>query len=91
MVSTPQVLKGSKRKSTVDSSKDKGNKKKNKRGEATSTTTIERNELYFDEDKLQERYNIDFFLRKVFNGRWVDYNFFDSHNFELSMKLGTLG
>ena len=47
--------------------------------------------LHFDEDKSQERYNIDFSLRKISNGRWVDYNFFDFHNFELSMKLKNLG
>ena len=47
--------------------------------------------LYFDVDKSQERYNIDFYLRKVSDGRWVDYNFFDLHNFELSMKLENLG
>ena len=72
----------------MDSSKDKGKRKK---GESTSTLALERNVLYFDEDKSQERYNIDFSLSKVSNGRWVDYNFFDLYNFELSMKLGNLG
>ena len=36
-------------------------------------------------------YNIDFSLRKVTNHRWVDYNFFDSYNFEFSVKLDNLG
>ena len=46
--------------------------------------------LYFDEEKSQKRYNVDFSLRKVSNGRWVDYNCFDSYNFEFSVKLGNL-
>ena len=43
------------------------------------------------EDKDQERYNIDFSLYKVLNGRWVDYSFFDLYNFEFSTKLDNLG
>ena len=75
----------------MDPSKDQGKEKKSKKGESTSTIALERNELYFDEDKSQERYNIDFSFRKVSNERWVDYNFFDYHNFELSTKLRNLG
>ena len=91
VVSTPHALKGQKRKSKVDSSQDNGKMKKRKKGESTSITALEQNELYFNEDKAQERYNSDFSLRKVSNGRWVDYNFCDFHNFELSMKLENLG
>ena len=82
------MAKGQKRKSKGDPSKEKGRKNK---GESTSVPTLERNVLYFDEDKSQERYNVDFSLRKVSIERWVDYNFFDSHNFELSIKLKNLG
>ena len=66
--------------------------KKNKaENESTSTLALEQNVQYFNEDKSQERYNVDFFLRKIFNGRYVDNNFFDSYNFEFSVKLGNLG
>ena len=78
VVSTPIEEKGQKRKSKANPRKDKRKKKKRKM-------------LYFDKDKSQERYNIDFCLRKVSNGKWVDYNFFDSHNFEFSIKLDNLG
>ena len=47
--------------------------------------------LYFAKDASQERYNLDFSLRKVLNGRWVYYGFFDSHHFELSKKMDNLG
>ncbi|GFZ12043.1 hypothetical protein Acr_23g0004280 [Actinidia rufa] len=87
VVLTPTMAKGQKRKSKVDPSKEKGKKK----GESTFVPALKRNVLYFNEDKSQERYNIDFSLRKVSNGGWVDYNFFDPHNFEFSMKLGNLG
>ena len=36
-------------------------------------------------------YNIDFSLCKVLNGICMDYNFFDSHNFEFTSKLDNLG
>lgn len=89
MVSTPTTEKGQKRKSKADPRKDKGKKKK---GESTSTSvpSLEQNVLYFDKDESQEMYNVDFSLQKVSNGRWIDYNFFDSHNFEFSMKLNNL-
>ncbi|GFS42563.1 hypothetical protein Acr_00g0080580 [Actinidia rufa] len=90
VVLTPTSIKGQKRKSNVDPRKDKGKRKKSEK-ESTSITALERNELYFDEDKSQERNNIDFSFRKVSNGRWIDYNFFDFHDFELSMKLKNLG
>ena len=45
---------------------DKGKKKK---GESSLTPALERNVLYFTEDKTQEMYNVDFSLRKVSNGR----------------------
>ena len=77
VVLPPIVSKGQKRKSKADSSKDKGKRKKSEKGVSTPTTSLEQNELYFDEDKSQERYNIDFS-----NGRLVDYNFFDFYNFE---------
>ena len=88
VVSTPTATKGQKRKAQGDSSKRKGKKKK---GEASSAPTLERNILCFDEDEGQERYNLDFSLRKILNGRWIDYNFFNSHNFEFSSKLDNLG
>ena len=47
--------------------------------------------FYFPKDKAQERYNIEFSLRKVSNGKWIDYNFFDLHHFEFSLKLDNLG
>ena len=83
VVSTPAMAKGQKRKSKGDSrkKKGKGKGKGKKKGESTSIPVLQRNVLYFDEDKSQERYNVDFSLWKVSNGRWVDYNFFDSHNF----------
>ena len=77
VVLTPTMARGQKRKSKDDHSKVKGKKKK---GESTSVPALEQNVLYFAEDKAQERYNIDFSHRKVSNGKWVDYNFFDSHN-----------
>ena len=84
-------MKGQKRKLKEDSRKDNGKGKKSKKGEFTSTVALERNELYFNEDKAQEMYNIDFSIRNVSNGRWVNYNVFVCYNFELSIKLGNLG
>ena len=88
MVSTPTTIISQKRKSKDDPNKDKGKKKK---GESSFAPALERNVLYFAEDKAQERYNNEFSLRKVSNGRWIDYNFFDSHHFEFSWKLDNLG
>ena len=70
VLSTPTMARGQKRKSKDYYSKDKG---KNKKGESTSVLALERNVPYFDEDKSQERYNIDFSIHKVTNGRCVDY------------------
>ena len=88
MVSTPTTIISQKRKSKDDPNKDKGKKKK---GESSFAPALERNVLYFAEDKAQERYNNEFSLQKVSNGRWIDYNFFDSHHFEFSLKLDNLG
>ena len=81
MVSTPEAPKGQKRKAVGDTSKDKGKKQK---GESSASASQERDPLYFLEDRDLERYNMDFSLRKVINGRWIDYDFFDAHNFAFS-------
>ncbi|PSS08035.1 Disease resistance protein [Actinidia chinensis var. chinensis] len=60
-------------------------KKKKKKREAS-----EWDPLYFHDDRDQERYNLDFSLRKVLNGRWIDYDFFDSYHFEYSSKMDDL-
>ena len=65
VVSTPTTAKGQKRKAIGDLSKEKRKKKK---GKSSSIPTLERNTLYFAEDMGQERYNLDFALRKVMNG-----------------------
>ena len=88
-VLTLSTQKGQKRKLEGESSKDKDKSKKGKIGE--SSTALERNTLYFSDDKGQERYNSIFCFRKIFNGRWVDYEFFDTHKFELNAKLEKLG
>ncbi|XP_057466438.1 uncharacterized protein LOC130755883 [Actinidia eriantha] len=88
VVSILEMAKGQKRKAQTNMSKGQSKKKK---GELSSTTAQERNTLYFKVDTSQERYNLDFSLRKILNGRWVDYGFFDSHHFELSMKMDNLG
>ncbi|GFS33116.1 hypothetical protein Acr_00g0026400 [Actinidia rufa] len=87
VMSTPPIATSQKRKAQDDANKEKGKKKK---GESSSAPTFEQNILYFDEDAGQDKYNLDFSLRKVLNGRWVDYAFFDSHHFEISMKMDTL-
>ena len=87
VVSTPTVGKGQKSKVKDDSGKGKGKKKK---GESSFAPALERNVLYFAEDKAQERCNDDFSLRKVLNGRWINYNFFD-YDFEYSTKMDNLG
>ena len=38
----------------------------------------------------ETKVNLNFSSKNVFNGRWVDYNFFESQNFELSTKLENL-
>ena len=92
MVSTPEMDKGRKRKAQDDSGKGKRKKKKKKKKEESSSTlTFERNTFYFVEDTSQERYNLDFSLRKVLNGLWIDFDFFDVHNFEYSVKMDKLG
>ena len=63
-MSTPEMAKGQKRKAQDDSGKQNGKKKK---GESSSAPS-EHNTLYFDEDSDQERYNLDFSLRKALNG-----------------------
>ena len=55
------------------------------------TSALQKNVLYFAEDKGQERYNLDFSLKKVLNDWWIDYDFFDAHNFEYSSKMDNLG
>ena len=70
VVSTPTTAKGQKRKAKDDLSKERRKKKK---GESSSTHVLECNTLYFVEDTGQERYNFDFTLRKVVNGRSIDY------------------
>ncbi|GFY88780.1 hypothetical protein Acr_06g0007200 [Actinidia rufa] len=86
VVSTPEQFKGQKRKAVKDSGK--GKKKK---GESSSNVDQERDPLYFLEDRDLERYNLDFLFRKVINGRWINYDFFDAHNFDFSSKMDTLG
>ncbi|GFY99249.1 hypothetical protein Acr_13g0006500 [Actinidia rufa] len=86
VVSTPEQSKGQKRKAMEDSGK--GKKKK---GESSSNVNQERDPLYFLEDRDLERYNLDFSLRKVINSRWIDNDFFDTHNFDFSSKMDTLG
>ena len=88
VASKPIVGKSQKRKAKVDSDKGKREKKK---GDLGSTPALEQNTLYFTENKDQERYNIDFSLRKVLNGRLMNYNFFKSYNFEFSAKFDNLG
>ncbi|GFS30444.1 hypothetical protein Acr_00g0011930 [Actinidia rufa] len=83
VVLTPDMSKGQKRKATGNSRK--GKRRKTKKGESSSAPALERNMLYFGKDNSQERYNLDFSLRKVLNGRWIDYSFFDSHNFEFNI------
>ena len=80
VVSTPTMAKGQKRKATNDLSKEKG---KNKKRESSSALVLEWNTLYLDKDMSQERYNLDFSFRKVLNGRWINYSFFNSHNFRV--------
>ena len=77
-----------KKKTQEDLGKKKGKKKK---GESSTAKTIERNPLYFAKDEAYERYNLDFSLRKILNGRWIDLNFFDAHNFDYSTKMDNLG
>ncbi|XP_057488257.1 uncharacterized protein LOC130774259 [Actinidia eriantha] len=62
VVSTPEMANGHKRKAQSDSGRKKGKKKK---GESSTVPSFERNYLYFPKDKAQERYNLDFSLRKV--------------------------
>ena len=50
VVSKPTHTKGQKRKSKVNPNKDKGKRKKSEK-ESTPTTALERNELYFNEEK----------------------------------------
>ncbi|GFS41456.1 hypothetical protein Acr_00g0074460 [Actinidia rufa] len=86
VVSTPEQSKGQKREAVEDLGK--GKKKK---GESSSNVNQERDPLYFLEDRDLKRYNLDFSIRKVINGRWIDYDFFDTHNFDFSSKMDTLG
>ena len=90
VVSTPEAPKGQKRKASVDTSKDKGKKQKGE-SSASGSASQERDPLYFLEDRDLERYNLDFSIRKVINGRWIDYDFFDAHNFTFSSKMDDLG
>ena len=83
VVSTPTAAKGQKRKAQDESSKGKDKK--------TKRETIEYDPLYFHEDREQEMYNLDFSNRKVLNGRWINYDFFDSYHFEFSSKMDDLG
>ena len=66
-VLTPSSQKGQKKRLVEESSKDKDMSKKGKTGE--SSTALERNTLYFSDDKGLERYNSIFCFRKIFNGR----------------------
>ena len=88
VVSTLEMEKGQKRKAQGDTDKEKGKKKK---GESSLVPALEHDSLYFIEDEAQERCNLDFSLRKMLNGRWIDYRFFDYHNFEYSSKMDNLG
>ena len=88
MVSTPTTAVSQKRKAPVDLGKEKGKKKK---GESSTPKTIERDSPYFAKDEAYERYNLDFSFRKILNGRWIDLDFFDAHNFDYSTKMDNLG
>ena len=77
VVSTPEITKGWKKKAQGEMGKEKGKKKR----ESYSNPIFEHDTLYFAEVETQERYDLDFSLRKVLNGRWIDYRFLDFHNF----------
>ena len=88
VVLTPTTAKDQRRKAKGNLSKESVKKKK---GKSSSAPVLECNTLYFAEDTGQERYNLDFALRKVMNGHWIDYTFFNAHNFEYSSKMDNLG
>ena len=90
VVSTPEAPKSQKRKASVDTPKEKGKKQKGE-SSASGSASLERDPLYFLEDRDLERYNLDFSIRKVINGRWIDYDFFDAHNFTFSSQMDDLG
>ena len=90
VVSTPEASKGQKRKASVDTTKEKSKKQRGETSTAGSAP-LDRDPMYFLQDRDWERYNIDFSLRKVINGRWIDYDFFDAHNFSFSSQMDDLG
>ena len=69
VVSKLEMVKVQKRKAKDGTNKGKSKKKK---GKSSSTTAQECNMLYFDKDASQERYNLNFSLGKILNGRlWL--------------------
>ena len=90
VVSTPDAPRGQKRKAGVDTPKEKSKKQKGETS-AASSAPLDRDPMYFLEDRDWERYNLDFSIRKVINGRWIDYDFFDAHNFTFSAQMDDLG
>ena len=84
-LNVPTSTKEQKRKSTEDSSQDKVVSKKGKIDEPSAT--LEGHIPCFRDIKGEERYNSIFRFKKIFNGRWIDYEFFDSNKFEFCDKL----